>query len=235
MLLTAHQPNYLPYPGFFQKVASADEFLIVDTTQFVKRGPFGWIHRNKIGTPNGPIWLTLPVLTKGRFDQRICEVELDPRRDWAKKHWKSLEWNYSQSPHWEQFSPGLKKIYQRSWSHLSPLTTEIIRWFFNVLEIDLPFHLASDLKADGVATDYILAFCRELGATEFLSGIHGRDYLEVDRFTSENIKLHFQEYSPPIYSVPGRSVLENLSMLDAILWGGEEVIEWVHSTERSYT
>ena len=62
MLLTAHQPNYLPYGGFFQKIAAADEFLVVDTTQFVKRGPFGWIHRNKIRTPNVPIWLTLPVL-----------------------------------------------------------------------------------------------------------------------------------------------------------------------------
>jgi len=209
--------------------------LVVDTTQFVKRGPFGWIHRNKIGTPNGPIWLTLPVLTKGRFDQRICEVELDPRRDWAKKHWKSLEWNYNQSPHWEQFSPGLKQIYQKSWSHLSPLTTELIRWFLEVLEIDLPFHVASDLNAEGAATDYILAFCRELGATEFLSGIHGRDYLEVDKFSSQNIKLHFHEYAPPTYSVPGRPDLENLSMLDAIFWGGEEVIQWVHSNERSYS
>ena len=79
MRLTAHQPNYLPYGGFFQKITAADEFLIVDTTQFVKRGPFGWIHRNKIRTPNGPIWLTLPVLSKGRFDQKIHEVDAQHR------------------------------------------------------------------------------------------------------------------------------------------------------------
>ena len=71
MLLTAHQPNYLPYPGFFQKIAAADEFLVVDTTQFVKRGPFGWIHRNKIRTPNGPIWLTLPVK---RASAILCSI-----------------------------------------------------------------------------------------------------------------------------------------------------------------
>ena len=233
MLLTAHQPNYLPYPGFFQKIAAADEFLVVDTTQFVKRGPFGWIHRNKIRTPNGPIWLTLPVLHKGRYDQSIAEVELDPRKDWAKKHWKSLEWNYRKAPHWEEYAPGLKAIYEQSWSHLSPLTTAIIRWCLDVLELDRPVHIASELAAEGASTEYIIAFCKELGADEFLSGKHGRDYLAVERFPEENIELHFQDYTPPVYSPPGEEPIENLSIIDQLFWTGDACIEWVHEKDRT--
>ena len=125
MILTAHQPNYLPYPGFFQKIAAADSFLVVDTTQFVKRGTFGWIHRNRIRTPNGSIWLSLPVLHRGRYHQSIAQTELNPRIDWRGKHWRSIEWNYSKAPHWESHAPGLKGIYEREWTHLAPFATEI--------------------------------------------------------------------------------------------------------------
>ena len=233
MLLTAHQPNYLPYPGFFQQIAAADEILVVDTTQFVKRGPFGWIHRNKIRTPNGPIWLTLPVLSKGRYDQAIHEVELDPRRDWAKKHWKSLEWNYRQAPFWEKYSPGLKEIYERPFTHLSPLTTAIIRWLIDALELERPVHIASELSASGKSTEYILAFCQELGADAFLSGTHGRDYLTVERFPECGIDLHFQEYTPPVYAPPGEEPIENLSILDQLFWTGDACVEWVHEAEQT--
>ncbi len=233
MLLTAHQPNYLPYPGFFRKIATADEFLVVDTTQFVKRGPFGWIHRNRIRTPNGPIWLTLPVLSKGRYHQSILEVELDSGRDWAGKHWRSIEWNYGKSPHWERFFPDLRAIYQRPWTHLAPLTTEIIRWFIRELDLDRPIHIASDLRAEGTSTEYIVSFCRELGADGFLSGSHGRDYLDVGRFPEAGIELQFQDYTPPQYAPPGSELLENLSMLDMLFTLGDQAIAWVHEGARS--
>jgi len=232
MLLTAHQPNYLPYPGFFRKIATADEFLIVDTTQFVKRGPFGWIHRNRIRTPNGPIWLTLPVLQKGRFDQRIHEVELDPRRDWGKKHFKSLQWNYRTSPHWERYSSVLKEFYSRTWTHLAPLNTALIRWFLRELEIDRPVHIASELAARGRSTEYILSFCRELGADAFLSGRHGRDYLEIGRFPEAGIELRFHECDPPHYGPPVGEPGDSLSMIDWLFLDRAAATEWVHRDAR---
>ena len=121
MLLTAHQPNYLPYPGFFQKIAAADEFLVVDTTQFVKRGPFGWIHRNRIRNHQGAQWLSLPVLHKGRYTQRICDTLLNPKLPWRHKHWRSIELNYGKAPHWAEYHAGLREIYEREWSELSLL------------------------------------------------------------------------------------------------------------------
>lgn len=232
MILTAHQPNYLPYPGFFQKIAAADAFLVVDTTQFVKRGPFGWIHRNRIRTPNGPIWLSLPVLHKGRYHQTIQETELNSKVNWAAKHWKSIEFSYRKAPHWARFSPGLREIYQRDWTHLSPLNVEIIRWFLRVLELDAPVTIASELASTGKSTDYIVAFCQELGADRFLSGVHGRDYLETSRFEEAGIDLLFQSYDAPEYEAEGRPLTEdekNLSLIDMLFWCGDGAIEWVHA------
>jgi len=234
-MLTAHQPNYLPYPGFFQKIAAADAFLLVDTTQFVKRGPFGWIHRNRIRGANGPQWLSLPVLNKGKYEQSIAEAKLNHRVDWRRKHFKAIQLSYQKTPHWERFGPGLEEIYQREWSHVAKLNTTIIQWFLKTLELDdRAFHTASSLSASGKSSDYIVAFCQELGADEFLSGIHGRDYLQMDQFEKARIEVHFQNYTPPTYDVdpkwetPGES---NYSMLDALMWSGDEIIRWVHEPQ----
>ncbi len=229
MILTAHQPNYLPYPGFFQKIAAADQFLVVDTTQFVKRGPFGWIHRNRIRTPNGPIWLSLPVRHRGRYHQSIQEAELIPGHGWRRKHWKSIEWNYSKAPHWPCYAESLREIYLKEWTHLSPLTTEFIRWFLRVLELPVPVQLASELEAKGKSSQYIVEFCKELEADTFLSGVHGRDYLDVDLFSGSGIRLLFQHYEPPRYcGGQDATEIENLSMLDMLFWRGPEAVAWVH-------
>jgi hypothetical protein len=230
MLLTAHQPNYLPYPGFFQKIAAADQFLIVDTTQFVKRGPYGWIHRNRIHGPNGSQWLSLPVLHKGKFDQSIDQAQLNPRVEWAQKHWRAIEWNYQRTPYWDRYSTRLRELYRQAWSHLSPFTTELIRWFLAQLELTQPVHLASQLRARGKSTEYIVEFCLELAATAFLSGVHGRDYLEVERFGAAGLELKFQSYEPPRYPRPGwPPASENLSMLDMLFWCGPAAAEWLHN------
>ncbi|MCI0650850.1 MAG: WbqC family protein [Planctomycetes bacterium] len=232
MRLTAHQPNYLPYPGFFQKIARADEFLIVDTTQFVKRGTFGWIHRNRIRTPNGPIWLSLPVLHKGKYHQSILDAALNPRVDWRGKHWRSIEWNYRSARYWERYAPSLREIYRESWTHLAPLCTKLIRWFLAQLDLAPPVHVASALAARGESTEYIIAFCKELGASGFLSGVHGRDYLDRSRFEKEGIVLEFQDYEAPVYSPrEGAEPLANLSMLDMLFHCGEGAARWVHSTK----
>lgn len=230
MLLTGHQPNYLPYPGFFQKIAASDAFLIVDTTQFVKRGPFGWIHRNRIGTHAGPQWLSLPVLHRGRFHQRIADTELNPRLPWRRKHWRTIELGYQHTPGWTQHGPSLAEIYRQEWTHLAPFTTALIRWFLQALQIEVPVHLSSTLQAEGRSTEYIVAFCRELGATAYLSGVHGRDYLDHAVCAAAGLELRFQQYTPPRYHGHGGTpVTENLSLLDFLFWEPEQARSWVHT------
>ncbi|MBN1422061.1 MAG: WbqC family protein [Planctomycetes bacterium] len=228
MIVTGHQPNYLPYPGFFQKVASSDLFVIVDTVQFVKRGPFGWIHRNRIRTPEGWTWLSVPVVTKGLFAQAIRDCAIDRRLPWRRKHWRTIERCYRRAPHWGEHAPFLERLYGREWDRLAPFAEEGIRYILSALGIDVPIVRLSDIGASGRATDLIIDFCRRLGASAYLSGVHGRDYLEVDRFREAGIALLFQEYAPPLYPQchPGAFV-PNLSMLDMLLCSGERAAEWV--------
>lgn len=219
MLLTGHQPNYLPYAGFFDKIARSAKFVIVDQVQFVKRGPFGWIHRNRIRTPSpdGWEWLTVPVQTSGRFDQSIRDTRIDAALPWARKHWKTLEWHYRKAPYFGDYAPELRAIYDRKWEWLWELNVELIRLVLRWLGIDRPIVLQSEIGAAGKAGDLVIDLCRRTGADAYLSGMHGRDYLDPAEFDRAGIRLVFQEYRPNEYPqcVPGPFV-PNLSVVDLI-------------------
>lgn len=225
MLLVGHQPNYLPYLGFFHKLLRADRFVIVDNVQFVKRGRFGWIHRNRILTNAGPQWLTVPVLTKGKFDQTIRETRVDRKLPWARKHWKAIEIHYGKTPHFARYAPPFAAVYTggREWDSLAELNEVLIRALLTAFGIDVPVARASDLGVSGKATDYVIDLCRKTGADAYLSGVHGRDYLDVPRFAEAGIGLRFQEFAHPRYpqAYPG-PFTPNLAALDLLFNCGPE-------------
>lgn len=217
MIVTGHQPNYLPYAGFFEKMARADLFVIVDDVQFVKRGPFGWIHRNRIRSGDGWDWLTVPVLTKGKFEQTIRDTQINARLPWARKHWRTIEWNYRKAPHFERYAEGLKGVYDRSWTSLCELNLALIRVLMNQLGIDTPVRIASKEGIGGKSTDLVLDICRKTGADTYISGIHGKDYLSREAFEEEGVRLEFQEYDAPRYPQTGPGdFVPNLSVIDLI-------------------
>lgn len=223
MLLSGHQPNYLPYPGFFHKMLQADKFVIVDNTQFVKRGPFGWIHRNRIRTRDGWMWLTVPVLTKGKFTQKINETLIDNKLPWQRKHWKSIEIHYARAPFFRRYQDPLREVYERKWENLAELNTELIRRLMDLLEIRKELRIASREGIEGRSTDLVIDMCRKMGADAYLSGVHGQDYLQQEKFRAAGIRLVFQKFDPPQYSQcqPGPFV-PNLSIIDLIFNCGPE-------------
>ena len=217
MILTGHQPNYLPYPGFFDKIAQADAFLIVDTVQFVKRGPFGWIHRNRIRTAQGWQWLSLPVKTHGKFHQRICDAELDNRLPWRRKHLRSLSLSYAKAPHFGEHREFFQDLYGREWQRLAPICEEIIRYLIGAFGLEAEVFRLSDRDVGGKGTDLIVNFCREYGADTYISGMHGRDYLDLPAFEKAGIQVVFQDYQSPVYPqchsgefIPGLSAIDLL-------------------------
>jgi hypothetical protein len=219
VLLTGHQPNYLPYAGFFEKIARADRFVVVDNVQFVKRGPFGWIHRNRIRTaaPDGWEWLTVPVLTKGKFEQSIRETAIDNQLPWARKHWKTIDWHYRKAKHFSDYAPDLRAVYEKKWEWLLDLNVELLRLVLRWLGIERETPLSSELGVSGKGTDFVLDLCRKAGADAYLSGMHGRDYLDPAVFESAGIRLEFQEFAAREYPqcVPGAFV-PNLSIVDLV-------------------
>jgi hypothetical protein len=219
VLLTGHQPNYLPYAGLFDKVARADRFVVVDNVQFVKRGPFGWIHRNRIRTasPDGWDWLTVPVLTSGKFTQTIRETAIDNALPWARKHWKSIEWNYRKARYFADYAPELRAVYERKWEWVTDLNVELMRLLLRWLGIDRPVALSSELRVEGKGSGFVLDLCRKSGADAYLSGKHGRDYLDLEEFGRAGVRVEFQEYAPREYPqcVAGPFV-PNLSVIDVV-------------------
>ena len=232
MILTGHQPNYLPYPGFFHKILEADQFLIVDTVQFVKRGAFGWIHRNRIRTrtEEGWSWLTVPVLTHGKYFQTIQETRIDNRLPWRRKHWRTLRDAYHKTPGFAEFGPTIEKIYEREWDSLSSLNETLIREILAMLGVSRPVLRLSDRPVPGKASELIVNFCKELGASEYLSGVHGRDYLDLELFDRAGIKLSFQEFRCPEYpqAVSG-PFLANLSVVDLLFCCGQESLKTIET------
>lgn len=210
----------MPYPGFFEKIARSDLFLLVDHVQFVKRGPFGWMHRNRIRTEGGEgwSWLTVPVITKGKYTQSIRETAIDNKTSWGRKHWKSIEWNYRKAPHFSEYAPEIEALFDRKWEWLVDLAEEWIRLILGWLDISCEMKRTSELQVSGKSTEMVVDMCRKVGADGYLSGIHGKDYLEVDAFQREGIDLQFQEYTCPEYpQCASGSFVPNLSIVDMVL------------------
>lgn len=204
----------------------ADLFVIADNVQFVKRGPFGWIHRNRIRTRNGTQWLSVPILTKGKFDQKICDARIDNKKSWRREHWRAIELNYSKAPFFKDYAETISAVYRSEWEFLSHLSIELIRKIAEILKITVPIKIASELNVTGKATDYVIDICRKTGATTYLSGIHGRDYLDISKFSAAGIDLEFQEFTCPQYKqIDYKDFIPNLSIIDMLFNCGPETID----------
>lgn len=222
-VVSAHQANYLPYLGFFEKITRSKLFILVDDTQFVKRGPFGWIHRNKILSQGESIWLTIPVKTHDRYHQSIAEVEISEPANWQRKHLKSIEFAYRKAPFFNAFYPILEDIYTTKWNKLLEINRRLIEAILDHLDIHVEIQLASDLKIEGKSSDYVLELSQKTGASHYLSGLHGRDYLNQEDFQKAGLQLIFQEFNClPYPQVSDTDFISHLSIIDAIFLTGAD-------------
>ena len=197
VICTIHQPNYLPYLGFFEKMDGKDVMILYDNTQFEKNG---FQNRNKIRTKDGWIWLTVPVLQKA--DQLIRDVQIDNRTGWQRKHWMSIQSNYSKAPYFKDYEAPIRSIYEKfEWSKLSDLNMALIMTIKDLLGIKTKLISSSNIIYDleTKSTDALIELCKEVDATHYISGAGGEEYLEVDKFEKEGIKVIFQHYDHPEY------------------------------------
>lgn len=129
MILTVHQPEYLPYIGFFDRVSKADVFVILDNVQYQKKG---FINRNKIKTSDGWQWLTIPVKQREAL-KKINEIEISNETNWRAKHWKALLYNYNKAPYFKKYSDFFEKVYKRNWGLLVDLNVYLIKNIIDIL------------------------------------------------------------------------------------------------------
>ncbi len=213
MKVAIHQPQYLPWLGYFDKLDRADQFVILDDVQFKKND---WQNRNRIKTASGWQWLTVPVLH--RFPQRISEVRIDGAAPWGRKHWRALLANYGGAPAFAPHRSFFESLYARDWQLLVELSLAALGYLVDALGITTKLVLASalDLPAPADASVRLAAICRALGADTYLSGAGGRDYLDLAPFDRAGVRVVFQAFACPVYPQRFGAFEANLSIVDLL-------------------
>jgi hypothetical protein len=222
MILSVHQPQYIPWLGYFDKINHSDIFVYLDQVQYKERE---YQNRNRIRTKEGWIWLTVPVLSKGLGRQKINEVRIDNSLPWTRKHLASLQASYGKTAFFKQHSPFFEELYSRNWDRLTDLNVEIINYLLREFKIETKVYYESAIGDTQCSTARIIELCQKLQADTYLSGQGGKDYLEEEQFSTAGIKLVYQEFHHPRYrqgyAATEADFIPNLAALDLLFNEGE--------------
>ena len=208
------QSNYIPWKGYFDLIAAVDEFIIYDDMQYTRRD---WRNRNRIKTPQGVQWLTVPVQVKGKYHQKIKETLIDGSK-WAQVHWKSLTKNYRRAPYFDEVASLLEPLYlAESYTHLSPLNRRLIEAVCDYLGIKTVISNSWDYSVLDGKTERLAGLCVQAGGTEYFSGPAAMDYIDENVFTEQGIKLTWFEYSGyPEYPQLWGDFVHEVTILDLL-------------------
>jgi hypothetical protein len=225
------QSNYIPWKGYFDILNLVDEFVIYDSVQYTRRD---WRNRNRIKTPHGLLWLTIPVKARGNYRQRVAEMRVsDPR--WAHRHWRTLSQNYAHAPFFDGYRLWLEELYLGSDDFLlSAINERFIRGICEVLGITTRISLSCVDEPDGNKTERLVQLCQRAGATEYVSGPAGQSYIEEERFALAGIAITYVDYSDyPEYPQLFPPFEQEVSVLDLILNTGPHARRYMKSFPES--
>ena len=186
------QSSYIPWKGYFDLIARADEFVLYDDVQFTRRD---WRNRNRIKTPQGPMWLTIPVRVGGRYLQRIRDVEVEDA-GWTEKHWRSIVHHYAAAPAAADYRAALEELYRtapRRW--LTEINEHFLSGICGLLQIRTHFRRSSELDLTGERSERLVNMCRQLGASTYVSGPAAQTYLDPGLFQAQGIQVEWADYS----------------------------------------
>ncbi|MFI5212021.1 MAG: WbqC family protein [Ignavibacteria bacterium] len=222
MICSVHQPNYLPYLGFFEKANQSDVFILYDTTQFKKND---WQNRNKLCTKDSWQWISLPVLHD--FGQKIFEVKIKDAARSLEKNWRSIQVNYGRAPYYRDYSPEFEKIFFSGTENLSELNCRIIIQVAEFLRLKTKFVKSSDLPAiETSSTQALIDLTKLAGADTYISGGEGINYLDMDLWKSSGLNIEFQNYLHPVYTQFNNPVFQPyMNILDLLFNCGDRSLE----------
>lgn len=219
MNVSIHQPQYLPWLSYFLKIEESDLFIVLDTVEFQKNG---LQNRNQVKTAQGAQWLTVPV--RQRLGQIIRNVKIDNNSDWRRKHWQTIQQCYRKAPHFGAYEKHLEDLYAREWGTLNDLNVELMTLMLCWMNIRTPIVRSSHMKATGAASDLVLNLCLEVGATHYLSGMGGNNYLRPESFEKAGVEIVYRPVLlPDAYpqTFPQAGFINCLSALDIVLNCGD--------------
>lgn len=221
------QSNYIPWKGYFDIINMVNEFILYDTEQYTKRD---WRNRNKIKTPNGPLWLTIPVEVKGKYFQRICDTKVS-NKNWNKEHWKTIIHNYSKAKYFKYYKDQFEELYLNcNEDYLSMINYKFILEINNILGIKTKIRWSSDFNIKGEKSEKLLSICKQCNATYYISGPAAKDYLNTELFIKEGITVEWMSYDNyPEYNQLYPPFIHEVSVIDLIFNEGPYAINYMKS------
>ena len=215
MILSAHQPYFAPFPGFFYKAWMSDLFVLLDDVQF----PQGttWITRNRFKSHQGALWLTVPVWKRGLGLQKISEVRICHQGRWAKKHLESLKTAYKKAPYLAEHLGFLEKMFSEEDEKLLDLNLAVIHYLLGALAIKTKLVLLSDLSVPSTGSQRLVDLCTTTGASQFLAQAPAKKFLDEKSFVEAGVTIRYVHPPVPIYPQLWGDFLANLSAFDLLL------------------
>ncbi|WP_277994434.1 WbqC family protein [Aeromonas encheleia] len=211
MIISIHQPAYLPWLGYVERIKNSDIFIFLDSVQFEKNS---FTNRNLIKGANGPHWLTIPVKKKGHLSKSLFDIEMASDIDWRKNHLMSIKSSYSRSAIFHEKYDRLYKLYDNNETLLADLCFNHLLFWLEEFDIKTKIIRSSSLSASSRKSDLILDICLEVGATTYLSGPMGKSYLEEDNFVSNGIRLDYHYFEPTPYPQLFGSFIPFMGIID---------------------
>jgi hypothetical protein len=216
-VVVIEQPNYIPWLGYFDLLSQADIWVWYDDVQYTRRD---WRNRNRVAAGDEPSWLTVPVKTRGRYAQRICDVEIDYEQPWVRRHLATVRRCYGRAPHFAVVDGLLRAALEAGHQRLAELTITLNVALCACLGLRPQFLRGSPRGEVGERQERLIAICRRLGATTYLSGPAARAYSEPQAFTDAGLALRYIDYDYPPSERGGFPFVSQLSILDPLAWLG---------------
>jgi hypothetical protein len=221
MIVGAHQPHFLPWLGYLDKLAKSDVFVVMDDLQYEAQN---FQNRNRLKLSGGPAWMTVPLIADSQT-ARLCDRRIDNTGRGGRHHWqhrirRSIEVHYGRAAWFDRHAAELEDVFVRRWDSLVDLDLQMLdlarRWF----GITTPIIRASSLELTGQKTDRILAMCEALGANIYLSGKGGSTgYLDTDQLARAGVTTAWQQFTHPHHTqrYPHLGFVSHLGFLDCVL------------------
>jgi hypothetical protein len=227
MTVAIHQPQYLPWLGYFDKMDRADVFVLLDNVQYKKNE---FINRNRIKTAAGWQWITVPV--QYRFPERIDQVAIHDGVNWRRQHAQAILTNYGRAPHFAAYRLFFEELFSRPWERVCDLNAHVVRGLADLLGIRREMPLASAWTLGDDPTGRLVDICERLGADTYLSGAGGQGYLDLAQFEAAGIRVVFQAFEHPVYPQRFGPFEPFMSVVDLLFNCGAESLEIVRRGRR---
>jgi hypothetical protein len=223
MILTAHQPAYLPWLGLFDKISMADTYVFMDDVIYSKSD---FSNRNKIydKSKNQPEWLSIPLERSGKGGVKFYDIKINGDK-WKRQHLGKILSNYSKTPYFDKYFPELESIISSDYKFLADFNYDLLIYFLNILNIKVDIVKASSLKISSTGNQYLIDICISLGANIYIFGEQGRNYADFEAFKNNGIDAHFQKYKHPIYNNAGKSFFPDMSIIDLLFNEGDNAFK----------